>query len=212
MSNKNKAQQQQPQQPQPQQQQQHHQYLHSGSHVISKQVDQQVPPQYQPPPQPTVGILKNHPHFGTGISGVPSGTIPNTLGLATTTLNHQQQQQQSQALRATTNVKDAHGKFSAALEHPQQPAIITNSTKNPNHAYLPSKLPTGQYLPPNSQYPTTVPISVPRQRITDDELLRLGPVEMLKFVRKTESDIARVAAEQNRQIQSLVSFFFFFYI
>ena len=29
---------------------------------------------------------------------------------------------------------------------------------------------------------------------------------MLKFVRKTENDIARLAAEQNRQIQNLVSF------
>jgi hypothetical protein len=44
----------------------------------------------------------------------------------------------------------------------------------------------------------------PRQRISDEEFLRLGPVEMLKFVRKTESDIARLAAEQHRQIQSLV--------
>ncbi|KAJ9578762.1 hypothetical protein L9F63_005020, partial [Diploptera punctata] len=36
------------------------------------------------------------------------------------------------------------------------------------------------------------------QRLGDEELLRLGSVEMLKFVRKAESDTARVASEQNQ--------------
>ncbi|XP_014234160.1 coiled-coil domain-containing protein 85C [Trichogramma pretiosum] len=44
-----------------------------------------------------------------------------------------------------------------------------------------------------------------RQRISDEEFLRLGPIDMLKFVRKTESDMVRLAAEQHRQIQSLVN-------
>lgn len=54
-----------------------------------------------------------------------------------------------------------------------------------------------------------------RQRISDDEFLRLGPLEMLKFVRKTEGDIARMVAEQHRQIQALVGIYncvFYLYV
>lgn len=163
---------------------------------------EQVPPRYQPPPQPSAGILKNHPHFATGPS------VSTVLQGPTAALSHHQAAQS----RAVPQQKDAQGKYSPRIEHRHHPqggnAAFTALPKTHPHGYLPAKVGQGQYLPPNGQYPPTVntaqtpPI---RQRITDDEFLRLGPVEMLKFVRKTETDIARLAAEQNRQIQSLVS-------
>ncbi|XP_051170025.1 coiled-coil domain-containing protein 85C [Leptopilina boulardi] len=160
MSNKNKSQQQQ-------------------QHVI-KSVDQ-VPPRYQPPPQPSSGILKNHlQHLNAGPSA------PN--------LNQQQQQ----LLLQSRNVppKDAQGKIIPKIEHQQQ-------SGNKLAQFPQTKIiGQGQLLPPNSQYPIVPPS---RQRISDEEFLRLGPLEMLKFVRKTEGDIARVAAEQNRQIQTLLA-------
>lgn len=174
------------------------------SHVIKSTVEQ-VPPRYQPPPQPTSGILKNHPHFDTGPS-VPT-SVPVSIQGPVATLNHHQPAQS----RPGPQQKDAQSKYSPRIEHrhhPQGGNILTAPvSKTQPHSYLQAKVGQGQYLPPNGQYPTINPAQTPplRQRITDDEFLRLGPVEMLKFVRKTESDIARLAAEQNRQIQSLVS-------
>ncbi|XP_029159434.1 coiled-coil domain-containing protein 85C [Nylanderia fulva] len=243
MSNKSKSQpqQQQQQQPQHQQQQQHH-----PPHVI-KSVDQ-LPPRYQPPPQPTSGILKNHLHFANGVTSAPNSaqagnsqgpgaalnhhqnTQPRTLPPASSTLQHhpQQQQQQHQPQQLTQSQqqaaqqqapKDVQGKYSPRIEHHHQQqgnaliaaaSVATSKSQQqqqPSTYFQQAKLGQGSYLPPSSQYPTvntgqSAPI---RQRISDDEFLRLGPVEMLKFVRKTESDIARLAAEQNRQIQSLLN-------
>lgn len=234
MSNKSKSQ---PQQQQPQhQQQQHH-----PPHVI-KPVDQ-LPPRYQPPPQPTSGILKNHLHFASGVTSAPNSaqagnsqgpgaalnhhqsTQPRTLPPPPSTLQHHPQQQQHQPQQLTQSQqqvqqqapKDAQSKYSPRIEHHHHHsqsgnALIAATSKNqqqqqPSTYFQQAKLGQGSYLPPSSQYPAvnsgqSAPI---RQRISDDEFLRLGPVEMLKFVRKTESDIARLAAEQNRQIQSLVS-------
>ncbi|XP_076297652.1 coiled-coil domain-containing protein 85 [Lasioglossum baleicum] len=195
MSNKSKSQ---PQQQQPQQ----------SSHVIKPAAVEQVPPRYQPPPQPTTGILKNHPHFGAG-SSLSAGVATGVQGPSVVTLNHHQQQQTQP--RPIPQQKDAQGKYSPRIEHrhhPQGGNVALTAAVLPKTGYLQAKVGQGQYLPPNGQYPSTVnsaqtpPI---RQRITDDEFLRLGPVEMLKFVRKTETDIARLAAEQNRQIQSLLS-------
>lgn len=190
MSNKSKS--------QPQQQQ-------HPSHVIKSTVEQ-VPPRYQPPPQPTSGILKNHPHFGTGPS-VPTSVSTTGQG-PVATLNHHQPVQS----RPVPQQKDVQSKYSPRIEHRHHPqggnTLTASVPKTQPHTYLQAKVGQGQYLPPNGQYPTVNTAQTPplRQRITDDEFLRLGPVEMLKFVRKTESDIARLAAEQNRQIQSLVSF------
>lgn len=228
MSNKSKSQpQQQHQQPHHQQQQQH------PPHVI-KPVDQ-LPPRYQPPPQPTSGILKNHLHFASGASSTPSSGQagssqgpgaalshhqPRTLPPPLPSSQQQQPQQSAQHPSQQQSQKDAQSKYSPRIEHRHhhhhsQPtnALIAasaapKSQQQPQSAYLQQpKLGQGPYLPPSSQYPAvssgqSVPV---RQRISDDEFLRLGPAEMLKFVRKTESDIARLAAEQNRQIQSLVS-------
>lgn len=243
MSNKSKSQPQQQQQQQPQHQQQQQQH-HHPTHVI-KPVDQ-LPPRYQPPPQPTSGILKNHLHFANGVTSAPNSaqagnsqgpgaalnhhqsTQPRTLPPPPSTLQHHPQQQhqpqqltQSQQQAQQQAPKDAQSKYSPRIEHhhhhPQQgnaliaAASVTTSKsqqqQQPPTYFQQAKLGQGSYLPPSSQYPTvnsgqSAPI---RQRISDDEFLRLGPVEMLKFVRKTESDIARLAAEQNRQIQSLVS-------
>ena len=158
-------------------------------HVI-KPVDQ-VPPRYQPPPQPSSGILKNHLHFATAapVSGPSS---------AATNFNHHQQHQPR-----GVPVKDAPSKFSPKVEHHQQTGNLTGNKVPQQGPFLPAKVTgQGQLLPPNSQYPVGQPTT--RQRISDEDFLRLGPLEMLKFVRKTEGDIARVAAEQNRQIQTLV--------
>ncbi|XP_011300441.1 coiled-coil domain-containing protein 85C [Fopius arisanus] len=170
-------------------QQQHPTNGQSGQ--IGKQ-SEPIPPQYQPPPQPS-GILKNNPHFnnvGTPSSGLisPNLVAPGALG-------------GSQA--GQVRGKDGQGKLSPKID-------FVTASKNPSlHStgFYPSKLPQGQFLSPNSQYPpaSVAPVQAPRIRISDDEFLRLGPVEMLKFVRKTESDIARIAAEQNRQIQNLLS-------
>ncbi|KAG5336833.1 CC85C protein, partial [Acromyrmex heyeri] len=249
MSNKSKSQsQQQQQQPQPQhyQQQQQQQQQQHSPHVI-KPVDQ-LPPRYQPPPQPTSGILKNHLHFTNGSTSAPSlvqtgsnqgpgaalnhhqTTQPRTLPpLPPSSQHHQQQQHQSQQPTQSQQQsqqqppsKDAQSKYSPRIEHhhhhhPQSgnpliaaaSAAASKSQQQPQPStYLQQpKLGQGQYLPPSSQYPAvnngqSTPV---RQRISDDEFLRLGPVEMLKFVRKTESDIARLAAEQNRQIQNLLN-------
>ncbi|XP_043462494.1 coiled-coil domain-containing protein 85C [Leptopilina heterotoma] len=173
MSNKSKS--------QPQQHQQH----------VIKPVDQ-VPPRYQPPPQPSSGILKNHlQHF------VPSAAV-SAPSSSTVNLNHQQQQHQ-QLLHRTNLPKDVPNKFIPKVEHQQQ-----TGNKLPQGQFLPSKiLGQGQLLSTNSQYPVNPPTT--RQRISDEEFLRLGPLEMLKFVRKSEGDITRVAAEQNRQIQTLLA-------
>ncbi|KYQ54783.1 Coiled-coil domain-containing protein 85A, partial [Trachymyrmex zeteki] len=168
----------------------------------------------QPPPQPTSGILKNHLHFTNGGTSAPGlaqtgsnqgpgaalnhhqSTQPRTLPPPPPSSQHHQQQHQSQQPTQSQQQsqqqppsKDAQSKYSPRIEH---------------HHHHPQP---GQYLPPSSQYPAvnngqSAPV---RQRISDDEFLRLGPVEMLKFVRKTESDIARLAAEQNRQIQNLLN-------
>ncbi|EZA51041.1 Coiled-coil domain-containing protein 85C [Ooceraea biroi] len=169
MSNKNKS--------QPQQQQ------HHPPHVI-KPVDQ-LPPRYQPPPQPTSGILKNNLHFANAATSSPSSG----------------QAGNSQEHRHHHHSQPANALIAAA-------SAVAKSQQQQSTAYLQQlKLGQGQYLPPSSQYPAansgqSAPV---RQRISDEEFLRLGPVEMLKFVRKTESDIARLAAEQNRQIQSLLN-------
>ncbi|XP_077276318.1 coiled-coil domain-containing protein 85 [Temnothorax americanus] len=252
MSNKSKSQPQQQQPPQPQhyqQQQQQQQQQHHPPHVI-KPVDQ-LPPRYQPPPQPTSGILKNHLHFANGTTSAPSsaqagnnqgpgaalshhqiGAQPRTLPPPPPSSQHHQHQQQQQQQQHQSQQqpqqqqqqqppsKDAQSKYSPRIEHrhhpqPGNPLIAAASAAaskgqqqpQPSTYLQQPKLGQGPYLPPSSQYPAvgnsqSAPV---RQRISDDEFLRLGPVEMLKFVRKTESDIARLAAEQNRQIQNLLN-------
>ena len=164
---------------------------HQQQHVI-KSVDQ-VPPRYQPPPQPSSGILKNHLHFTTAApASGPSSSAANLI-------HHQQQHTQPRSAPA----KDAPSKFSPKIEHHQQTGNLIGNKVLQQAPYIPAKVASqGQLLPPNSQYPVSQ--VAPRQKISDEEFLRLGPLEMLKFVRKTEGDIARVAAEQNRQIQNLV--------
>lgn len=214
MSNKNRV-----QQPQQQSQNINQQQQQQQSTTLKK--SDTLPPQYQPPPHPTIGILKNHPNFCTTTlpqnSGVPSSSSSSTGLINQQQVSHpshlvQQQQQQQQSSRLLHS-KDAQGKFTTKVEH-----LIPQSTKNSTTGFYTGKISqsSGQYLPPNSQYPTstTVTNTTNKQRLSDEEFLRLGPVEMLKFVRKTETDIARLAAEQNRQIQSLVSlieYYFFKY-
>lgn len=211
MSNKTKSQttqhqEKQIQQPQPQQQQHQQQQAQQHQlqqqqlqqhHLLKQQSIGQLPPQYQPPPQPTIGILKN----STGI-----GSNPNAL------LNSYPQSQQPQRV---TNIKDAQAKYLPKLDSlGNQPMVLGSAGKAPAHSYYPSKISPGQFLPSSSSSSSSYPggnIIIPntgKQRISDEEFMRLSPVEMLKFVRKTESDLARIVTEQNRQIQNLVIIFF----
>ncbi|KAK0179234.1 hypothetical protein PV327_008043 [Microctonus hyperodae] len=194
-----------------------HQQSESQQHM-NKQSSVPLPlPQYQPPPQPTIGILKHSVGVAAATAAVSSDTSLNHPHFHTQ--NHQTQSQfqstQSQSQPAApqqpsmraTNTKDVgQDKFSSKLDHlVTQPMILGQSSKNTPQFYYPTKISQTQYLPPNSQYPISSNQINLKQRITDEEFLRLGPVEMLKFVRKTENDIARLVAEQNRQIQSLLN-------
>lgn len=202
-----------------------HQQSESQLH-INKQSSVPLPlPQYQPPPQPTIGILKhsagvaaataavssdtplNHPHFHTQHHQTQSQSQLHSQFQSTQSQSQPAAPQQP-SMRAT-NTKDAgQDKFSSKLDHlVTQPMIFAQSSKNTSQFYYPTKISQTQYLPPNSQYPISSNQTNLKQRITDEEFLRLGPVEMLKFVRKTESDIARLVTEQNRQIQSLVKLY-----
>ena len=136
-----------------------------------------APPRYQPPPQVTgqghgPGILKHHqPLQGGHPLPVPSSQP-------------------------------------SPLPHP--PALVSKDGIKPNHSEGPPKqavLRAPSYPQP-PQYPAPpavtgrrpnpiVGLPVP-QRPNDEELLRLGPVEMLKFVRKSESEATRAAAEQGQ--------------
>ncbi|XP_074102405.1 coiled-coil domain-containing protein 85 [Cotesia typhae] len=207
MSNKTKSQttqhqEKQVQQPQPQQQQHQQQQAQQHQlqqqqlqqhHLLKQQSIGQLPPQYQPPPQPTIGILKNSTSIGSN---------PNAL------LNSYPQSQQPQRV---TNIKDAQAKYLPKLDSlGNQPMVLGSAGKAPAHSYYPSKISPGQFLPSSSSSSSSYPggnIIIPntgKQRISDEEFMRLSPVEMLKFVRKTESDLARIVTEQNRQIQNLL--------
>ena len=129
-----------------------------------------APPRYQPPPQVT------GPGPGPGI------------------LKHYQPQLPPPPLQP-----------SPLLQPP--PAGCKDAIKS-NHVEGPTKQPLlrAPSYPHPPQYPAPpavtgrrpnpiVGLPVP-QRPNDEELLRLGPVEMLKFVRKSENEAARAAAEQ----------------
>lgn len=137
-----------------------------------------APPRYQPPPQVTgpghgPGILKHHqPSLQGGHQLPPPPSQPSPL--------------------------------------PQQPHPVSKDGIKSNHVEGPTKQPVlrAPSYPHPPQYPAPpavtgrrpnpiVGLPVP-QRPNDEELLRLGPVEMLKFVRKSESEAARAAAEQGQ--------------
>lgn len=135
--------------------------------------------------------------------------------------NQQQPQQQPQQQQQILGVNYLHPAAAKAYPngHHQMPPTPTTPTPTtpvngcstnppiglpilPNGTVIPNSV-IGHYQP--HQQPTPQLIVGPRFRITDDEFLRLGSVEMLKFVRKTENDLARFAHEHHRQIQTLVS-------
>ncbi|KAJ8668883.1 hypothetical protein QAD02_000142 [Eretmocerus hayati] len=180
MSNKNKAQQQQQQ-----------------AQSNSKEV--QHPPRYQPPPQPSIVGASSASSGKVGpqgpnsvMSGGNSGTVPSSGPPGPqTTSNH------------TGRLEKLQGGF--GLQQPSSKGLLpsgipTLSAGTTTPTQLQQPLPNGISGPPQTQQQQSG-----RQRISDDEFLRLGPVEMLKFVRKTESEMARLAAEQHRQIQTLVA-------
>lgn len=89
------------------------------------------------------------------------------------------------------------------------PPVVKDGVKT-NHLDGSSKQPLmrAPSYPQPPQYPAPPAVTGRRpnpivglpapQRPNDEELLRLGPVEMLKFVRKSESDAARAAVEQGQ--------------
>ncbi|KAE8747450.1 hypothetical protein FOCC_FOCC005781 [Frankliniella occidentalis] len=134
-----------------------------------------APPRYQPPPQvtgPSTG-----PGHGPGI------------------LKHYQPQPPPPAQPSPL---------------PQPPPPLSKDAVKTNHIEGPPKqtLMRAPSYPHPPQYPAPPAVSGRRpnpivglpapQRPNDEELLRLGPVEMLKFVRKSEGEAARAAAEQGQ--------------
>ncbi|XP_067010226.1 coiled-coil domain-containing protein 85C-A [Anabrus simplex] len=78
-------------------------------------------------------------------------------------------------------------------------APIVNGDSGKPHYPIPPQYPAPPAVIqlPAAQRRPNPPVGLP-QRLSDEELMRLGPVEMLKFVRKAESDAARVASEQGQ--------------
>jgi len=163
-----------------------------------------APPRYQPPPQVSSGsgILKAYP--ASSQSHLPHFVSAPIL---------------KDGKSYPAQVSNADG------VKPFQPEL---GKYYPPPPPPPPPVPNGDCIKPvypgPPQYPAPPPVIQPPvqrrpnptvglpQRLSDEELLRLGSVEMLKFVRKAESDAARVASEQGqaareaaRRLQSYVS-------
>lgn len=177
-------------QPQPQQ----HQPTNLGSTVQCTQNQQlSVPPRYQPPPQPSGGILKNIPSNKTASSHYTG-----------------EQSNGPQQLKYPPDVPKVATVY------------IPESVRSANPKVIPSRLPnyrhsTGQVLsqPQQITQHTQIQIHQPplqqNSRLISEENLnhRQQSQEMLKFVRKPEnetgvtanSNTGRLSAEQNRHLQ-----------
>ena len=155
-----------------------------------------APPRYQPPPQVSSGpgILKHYPPHHTQSQPPPFVGAP----VLKDAKSYPSQVPNIDCVKpfqpelgkyyphpppppppppsSTTVVGDSKPLYPAPPQYPNPPAVI-------------------QAPPVQRRSNTTVGLP---QRLGDEELLRLGSVEMLKFVRKAESDTARVASEQNQ--------------
>ncbi|CAB0033991.1 unnamed protein product [Trichogramma brassicae] len=109
--------------------------------------------------------------------------------------NNQQQQQSAGPPPAVVNQQQQVAQVQNVVGLPNGSSGV--GSNNHHHQQHATQLQQAPSQPSSS--------SGQRQRISDEEFLRLGPIDMLKFVRKTESDMVRLAAEQHRQIQSLVN-------
>lgn len=180
--------------PTSQPQAQQHQPNTLGSTVQGTQNQQlSIPPRYQPPPQPSGGILKNIPSSKTASSHFTG-----------------EQSNGPQQLKYPPDV-------------PKVAAVyIPDSVRSANPKVIPSRLPnyrhsTGQVLAqpqqisPHTQIQIHQPPLQQNSRLISDENPnhRQQSQEMLKFVRKpenetgvtTNSNTGRLSAEQNRHLQ-----------
>lgn len=145
-----------------------------------------APPRYQPPPQ---------------VNQVLPGTVPGSGPVS------------GQSVQGTGILKHYPTQVAPPAQPspvPHPPPPISKDAVKPSSLDGTSKQPLmrAPSYPHPPQYPAPPAVSGRRpnpivglpgtQRPNDEELLRLGPVEMLKFVRKSESEAARAAAEQGQ--------------
>ncbi|PNF19817.1 Coiled-coil domain-containing protein 85C [Cryptotermes secundus] len=161
-----------------------------------------APPRYQPPPQVSSGpgILKHYP--------ASSQSHPLPFVSAPVLKDGKSYSVQVPNVDGVKPFQPEIGKYYP----PPPPPPVANGDSNklvyPGPPQYPA--PPSVIQPPAQRRPNPT-VGLP-QRLGDDELLRLGSVEMLKFVRKAESDTARVSSEQGqaareaaRRMQSYVS-------
>lgn len=151
--------------------QQHHshlplhfsQKLHGFSSTIPQaQKRHLVPPRYQEPPPVQSGILKNLPN--------PRSGIP--------TLNHHQ----------VNGVADLNAPLNLNLKFPQDVPKLTTVYIPDRSTANPSRIATARSLQPSRQSLNSQPSPQSTQLSTDDEHSASNRQEMLKFVRKSETD------------------------
>lgn len=147
--------------------QQHHSHLplhiSQKSHGFTSTIPQGqkrhlVPPRYQEPPPVQSGILKNIP--------IPRSGIP--------TLNHHHQVNGAADLNAPLNLN---------LKFPQEVPKLTTVYIPDRNSVNPSRIATARSLQPSRQSLNSQPSPQ-----TDDEHSAANRPEMLKFVRKSETD------------------------
>lgn len=175
-----------------------------------------APPRYQPPPQPPAtsqGILKpynpNQLSKDTRLSNAGDPTVkqqpypqqpqnpvvPNLKLYPLST--HQQfpyvgiQAPPSQQRLVQRHSDENISKLPAQTVHHDS----ANRLSGPQHHLKLSEEDQMRFL---SQVQNKV-------RISDEDFLRLGPVEMLKFVKKTEADSSKYASEQNKHMHTLIA-------
>lgn len=146
--------------------------------VVGAPAPAPAPPRYQPPPQVTPQGPNSGPGpgHGTGIlkhyPPPPAPAQPSPVPLPPPQLS----KDGAKLNNIDGSMKQPLMRAPSYPQPPQYPAPPAVTGRRPN---------------------PIVGLPAP-QRPNDEELLRLGPVEMLKFVRKSENEAARAAAEQGQ--------------
>ncbi|XP_069681690.1 coiled-coil domain-containing protein 85C isoform X2 [Periplaneta americana] len=162
-----------------------------------------APPRYQPPPQVNsgAGILKHYPSH--------TQSHPPPFISAPAVKDGKSYPSQVASVDGVKTFQSDLGKY---YPPPPPPPVANGDSSKPLYPAPPQyPVPPSVIQPPLVQRRPNPTVGLP-QRLGDEELLRLGSVEMLKFVRKAENDTARVASEQGqaareaaRRMQSYVS-------
>ncbi|XP_046388632.1 coiled-coil domain-containing protein 85C [Ischnura elegans] len=164
----------------------------------SSSVEQPVaPPRYQPPPQVNSKVnltknfsvaqhfpVKDEKHIHSGTNGVEN--IKPMSHQAECTVYYPNSQ--SIIDGKASNVVQQR----PAPQYPQPPALA------------PSIPPSGQCQPPNGAVPhgSHRPI-VNGRPVTDDELIRLGPVEAVRALHRLEAEMAQMTAEHHQALREV---------